>query len=482
MIGIEAYGGYVPRRRLPRKVIVEANAWFNSGIKALAKGERSMCNWDEDSLTMAVEASRDCLSRDRSENLKGVFLASTSLPFDDRQNSGILATALNLGDDMMSMDFTSSQRAGTSGLINALNLAKGVDGSILYAAAEHRRSKTANTNELLYGDGGAALLVGNGDGVIAEYLGGHQVAVDFVDHYRGQNEDFDYNWEERWIRDEGYAKIVPPAIEAGLAKAGVAAGDIDHFIMPGTIRGIQAMIAKRTGIKAEAVRDNLQAVMGEAGCAHSLVMLVDCLQDAKPGETIMVIGWGQGCDVLVFRATEALTKLPKRLGIKGFLARRAEETNYNKFLAFNDLVEQDGGIRSEVDKRTALTTLYRNKEQILGFVGGKCTQCGTVQFPKSRVCVNPNCGAFNTQEPHRFAETPAKIQSWTADNLTYAIDPPQHFGMITFEEGGRLMADFTDVDVGEVNVGDSMRMVFRIKTHDPQRGFNKYFWKAAPAF
>lgn len=472
----------MPRRRLPRSVIVEANAWFNPGIKALSKGERTMCNWDEDSLTMAVEASRDCLGRERSEDIKGVFLASTTLPFDDRQNSGILSTALCLGDDLMSMDFTSSQRAGTSGLINALGLSKGVDGAILYASSEHRRSKTANTNELLYGDGAAALVLGEGDQVIAEYLGGHQVAVDFVDHYRGQNEDFDYNWEERWIRDEGYAKIVPPAIQEALLKTGLSATDIDHFIMPATIRGVQAMMAKSSGIKSDAVRDNLQMVIGDAGCAHSLVMLVDCLQESDRDQTIMVIGWGQGCDVLVFRTTGFLKKYTRCLGIKGFLSRRTEETNYNKFLAFNDLVVQDGGIRSEVDKRTALTTLYRNKEQILGFVGGKCSQCGTVQFPKSRVCVNPNCGAFNTQEPHPFAETPAKIQSWTADNLTYAVDPPQHFGMITFEEGGRLMADFTDVDVGEVNVGDTMRMVFRIKTQDGQRGFNKYFWKAAPAF
>ena len=43
------------------------------------------------------------------------------------------------------------------------------------------------------------------------------------------------------------------------------------------------------------------------------------------------------------------------------------------------------------------------------------------------------------------------------------------------------MADFTDVDVGEVQVGDPMRMVFRVKAHDDKRGFNKYFWKAAPA-
>jgi len=42
------------------------------------------------------------------------------------------------------------------------------------------------------------------------------------------------------------------------------------------------------------------------------------------------------------------------------------------------------------------------------------------------------------------------------------------------------MADFTDVDPGDVTVGMAMRMVFRIKEVDTQRGFPRYFWKAAP--
>ena len=93
---------------------------------------------------------------------------------------------------------------------------------------------------------------------------------------------------------------------------------------------------------------------------------------------------------------------------------------------------------------------------------------------------NPNCGAINTQEDHKMAESIATSQSWPADNLTYAPDPPHHFGMVTFEEGGRMMADFTVVDDGGVAVGDEFRLVFRIKAADERRNFNKYFWKAAP--
>ena len=53
--------------------------------------------------------------------------------------------------------------------------------------------------------------------------------------------------------------------------------------------------------------------------------------------------------------------------------------------------------------------------------------------------------------------------------------------MIEFEEGGRVMIDFTDIDAEQLAVGQPMRMMFRIKDIDTQRGFRRYFWKAAPA-
>ncbi len=477
MVGITAYGAYVPRLRLSRQSIVEANAWFNPAIKKLAKGERAICNWDEDTLTMAVEAARDCLAGQPPAGLGAVSLASTTLPYDDRQNAGVLATALGLGETLMTMDVAASQRAGTSGLINALRGVEG--GTALYVASEKRRAKAAGTQELLFGDGAAALTLGT-EGVIAEFLGAHQIAVDFVDHYRGANEPFDYNWEERWIRDEGYFKIVPRALEGLFASVEVEPGGIDHFVMPTVMGRVPGGVAKRAGIREEAIRGNLHGVMGESGTAHALVMLVQALEEAEPGQTVLVVGWGQGCDAILFRATDALKRLAPRQGVSGYLARRREETNYNKYLAFNNLVLRDKGLRAEVDQQTPLSTLYRNREMILAFVGGECRRCGTVQYPKSNVCVNPNCGAFHSQDDRPMADTPARVQSWTADNLTYSPDPPHHFGMVVFEGGGRLMSDLTDVDVGSVEVDMPMRMVFRVKAFDERRGFTKYFWKAAP--
>ncbi len=61
------------------------------------------------------------------------------------------------------------------------------------------------------------------------------------------------------------------------------------------------------------------------------------------------------------------------------------------------------------------------------------------------------------------------------------MDPPHKYGMVQFDDGGRLMADFTDCDFEELLVGLPVQMVFRRRTEDEQRGFVNYFWKATPA-
>jgi 3-hydroxy-3-methylglutaryl CoA synthase len=482
-VGVLAYGAYLPRLRLARKSVADANAWFNPGLKGLAKGERTMCNWDEDSVTMAVEAARDCLVGQDRGAVGSLSLASTSFPFEDRLNAGIVLEALNLAPSVNAQDLTASQRAATSGLVAALQMARGGAGPALVVASEKRRTKTASPLELQTGDGAAALLVGpespNGP-VAAKLLAHASRTVDFVDHFRGEGFEFDYTWEERWIRDEGYNKIVPATLADLFKATAVKPADIAHFAMPCLLPRVAAGLAKKAGIPDTAVRDNMHAVCGEAGAAHPLVMLVDTLENAKPGDKILVVGFGQGCDALLFEATEQLGKLAPRLGVKGHLVRRREETNYCKFLAFNDLVAIERGMRAEADKATPLSSLYRNRRMLTGFIGGECKKCGTLQFPKSNVCVNPNCNAFHTQEDHPFADTPAKVQSYTADRLTYSPDPPHYYGMVVFEEGGRAMMDFTDCDAASADVGVPMRMMFRIKDYDPARGFTRYFWKAAP--
>ena len=269
MIGITSYGAYLPRLRLERMAVFQSMGWFAPALVMVAQGERSMCNWDEDTVTMAVAASRDCLTGCDKSRLDALYLASTSLPFADRQNAGIVSTALNLPATVLTADFTASQRAGSTALLTALEAVSGGEKhSILVTAADRRETRPGYFYELWYGDGAAALTVGETD-VIAEFKGAHSVSYDFVDHYRGSGRRFDYYWEERWVREEGYSRIIPEAVNGLLEKQNLTMADIDHLVFPCFFKTEHKKIAAKLEAPPEIVVDNQHETCGEIGNAHS---------------------------------------------------------------------------------------------------------------------------------------------------------------------------------------------------------------------
>ena len=144
MPGIVAYGAYGPRLRLQRSAVLQAHAWFSPALKSLAKGERSVANWDEDVITMATEAARDCAPPVLHSRIDTVLLASTTAPYADRQNAGIVKEALNLPDTVATADLGGSQRAGTSALIQALRSTGGGAEAVLCLAAERAKARPAS--------------------------------------------------------------------------------------------------------------------------------------------------------------------------------------------------------------------------------------------------------------------------------------------------------------------------------------------------
>ena len=474
--GILAYGAYVPRLRLRRQTIADAIAWVNPGLKAQAKGERAICDWDEDSLTMAVEAARDC----RMDSLgapDNLALASTTLPFADRDNAAVVVEALDLPETINTLDVTSSQRAGTAALANALELTSGLS---LVVASDRRETRPASPLEMQTGHGAAALLVGSGDRLLARYLGHCAVSRDLVDHYRASAERFDYTVEDRWVRDEGFFKIIPDTVGALLEELNIQADSIEHAILPTPTR-VSKRICKILGLSEAALVDDLSAKCGHASAAQSLLLLTSTLEQAAPGARILVTGFGQGADAIVFETTDAIADYRPRLGVAGHLERRHEESNYFRYLSHQRLVQVDWGNRADFDKRAALTTFYRKRDMLTGFKGGRCEGCGTLQFPRTQICVNPECRALDVQTPVSLSGMTGRIKSFTEDWLAYSPNPPLIYGNIEFEGGANILMEFADCEPGSLSVGTPMEMRFRIKDVDQLRAFTRYFWKPSPA-
>lgn len=477
MFGITGYGVYMPKMRLQRSVIGGATSWFDASLTRLAKGERTMCNWDEDAITMAVEAGRDCLASTEQTGLSALFFASTSMPFIQRQNSVVVAEAMGLSSQVRTADLTGSTRAGASGILAACDAVRGTDNTSMIIGSERRKSQCGSRQEMIFGDGAAALQFGTKD-VIAEVVARKSTAIDFVDRYRSEGYEFDVEWEERWIRDEGYHKLVPEIVGYILEESGLKASDIDHFALPSGNPKIVKTTARKCGIDADACVDNLIDKCGDTGAAQVLLLIAGALEKAKSGDLILAIGFGQGCDAILLKCTDKIKKYKATNSVSDNLARGKVEENYFKYQSFNGLVKHDLGKRSEVDKVNYLSAQYRNHKLVNGFIGGKCEACETVQIPKAPYCVNPDCKSFDSQVDFPLSDSPGRVVTWTADSMTFDFSPPAYFGLVEFDKGGRLMVDFTEVDPEDFDTGTQVKMHFRVRQIDENRGFRRYFWKA----
>lgn len=468
--GIKAYGAFIPRLRLDRAAIAKAHSWAFPSMRG--KGEKAICSWDEDAITLGVEAARDCLGN-HIDNIGKLTFASTTSPFADLQNSGIISAALGLDHQVACQDSGGSTRAGLSSLIG--HLEKAAEKSHLVIASDRRRAQPASPAEMRYGSGAAAMLIGQED-LIATFLGGRHLTTPFFDHYRMNGQPYDYYGEERWIRDEGVIKLVPSTIKTLLESQDIETSRVTHLGISGAPRGSDKIVAKKLGIDTTTLLPDFQENVGDTGTAHPLLQLAAAFEKANAGDIIVIAAFGAGCDVAVFRKEQGGRQPLK--GLSGALEDRIPETSYLKMLSFDGELNVDWGPRAEVDTKASFPQQYRAADQILSFTGGKCESCGAVQFPSTTNCVE--CGKPDTQTPFHLADDPAEVATYSADWLQYYPAPPLYVGLTQFRSGARVLMEFVDVGEHELDVGTPLRMVFRVKAKDNLRNYRRYFWKATP--
>lgn len=480
MAGIISYGAYVPYHRINRKTIFGAMGWLDAATNV--KGEKAICNYDEDTITMAVTAAIHCLKGLDRNKVDGVYLATISSPAIERQAAGTVASALDMEGNIRSADFAGSTKVGTAAMITAYDAVKaGSLNNVLACASDSRTGKPGSGDEQNYGDASTAFLIGN-EGVIAEIKGSYSVSYDFMGHWEGDTDSYGHFWEARWITDEGYNPQLIEAAKGALKQCSVEIDGVSKVIIPSINARAAKIVAKKLKLTDEQVQTPVFDMVGDCGNAQSLLMLAAALDEAKPGDKILVLSYGNGSDAILIEATDAITSFTPAKTVGKMLEAKREITNYNQYLVFREVLPIETGIRGEeLDAApTQVSRLWRERKEIMALCGSKCKKCGTPQYPFQKVCVNPDCGAIDEGEWYRFSDKKGKLFTYTVDSLAFTFNPPQAYGVIEWEGGGKFWFDISDCDPADLEVGMEMEMSFRRKYHDKWRGLSVYFWKAIP--
>ena len=462
---ITSIGGYLPNLRLDRAKAAREFSW--SGLPLPRRGSRAVAGWDEDPLTMAVEAARGPAGGATPQRLD---FASTSAFFTDRAQSAIMLDALALPRGVRTCDLANSRRSGSSALLDALLAGR----DALVAAAEKRDVQPGNPSQLAFGDGGAAVRTGAQGS--ARLIGHASITHDLVDRYASREHPTSYAYEERFVRDVAVGNLLIPAIREACEAAGIEPGAIAGAAVAEPVDGCWSAVARKLGIAAPNSCEEVRSAVGDLGTAHCLYGLGLALDGAEAGQIVLLAGFGSGVDALLFEVTGAT---PGAAEMAAALREGAMLDSITRFLSLTGGMDVDWGMRSEFAQKAQATVLERVGRDMIGFVGGRDSS-GSVQFPKSDIPVNPTLHAVEKMEDVRLADETATIVSVTADRLNFTPDPPFDFGLVQFDNGARVLMEMTDRPDGGFAVGQAVRMRLRIKSQNKALGFRTYFWKAAP--
>lgn len=464
MIGIVSYGAYVPRYRMTGQMLKQA--WGSGG-----KGERSVANHDEDSITMATESSRNCLRDLDSQKVEGLYFASTTAPYSEGLNCSLLGSVVDLKREIFTAEFSGSLRAGTMALRAGYDAVKaGTLKSVMVAAADLRTAEPGSPLEGTLGEGSGAFLIGK-ENVIAEIKGFSSISEEFLDVWRKRDDINLLSGDPKFISDYGYLRFVPESV-AGIVKKYKLKNDQPvKVVFYAPDARIDKALAKKLKFPEEAyLKDNLLSSVGNTGTAQPYLSLIAALEEASPGDKIILASHGSGSDAVLLEVTENISRFPKNGGISAQLKVKRELSSYEKYLRFRRFLPTE-----KVRPFSSLMVLWREERDNVRLYAKKCCKCGSIQYPVRRVCWK--CSEKDNFRDARLS-TRGKIFTFTKDHLVPSPDLPVVMVSADLEGGGRFYTQLTDCDPEAVKVGMEVELTFR-RFHEGEEFYN-YFWKFRP--
>ena len=258
MAGILRYGSYVPFFRLSRAAL------------GGRKGERAAASYDENSVSMAVEAAREALRG--APAVDSLLFATTSPAYAEKLDASTIHAALDLTPRVLAASMGGSTRSGITSFLVGAALAE-AGRKTLVAASDVVVGAPGGARESMGGDAAAAFVLGHDHDAAARILGHASITGEVMDVWRSPESPFAEQWEERF----GMEVLLPLMQEAAaraLRAAAVAPESLAKVVIDSTNRRAAAALVRGFRLKPEQAADDLSNDVGRAGAAHAGLMVV----------------------------------------------------------------------------------------------------------------------------------------------------------------------------------------------------------------
>ena len=307
-VGIVGYGAYVPRYRLPAKEV--ARVWSGRDSEMPIK-EKAVAGLDEDTATMSIEAARNALARAQIDphRIRAVWVGSELHPYAVKPTSTIVAEALDIVPLTQAADWEFACKAGTEALQAAIGfVGSGMATYALSIGMDTAQGRPGDALEYTAASGGAALLVGPADESLARFEASISFVTDTPDFWRRAHVHYPSHGQ-RFTGEPAYFHHVTNAAQLMLEGLGRKPSDYRYVVLHQPNTKFPQRAAKMLGFKPEQIETGmLVSVIGNTYAGSSLVGLTAVLDEARPGDKVLVVSFGSGAgsDAFSLEVTERI--------------------------------------------------------------------------------------------------------------------------------------------------------------------------------
>ena len=330
MAGIIGYGAYIPRNRIRVEEI--AKIWGTdapSYKRGLGLEEKSVPGPDQDTITMAVEASKKAIRRSGIDprEIGAVYVGSESHPYAVKPSGTVLAEAIGATPEVHSASFEFACKAGSEAMFVCLCQVE--SGRIRYGlavGADTSQGAPGDALEYSAAAGAAAFLFGR-ENTVVDVNETYSYMTDTPDFWRREYQHYPRH-AGRFTGEPAYFKHILGAAHGILSKTGMTPLDFAYAVFHQPNGKFPLNAAKQLGFKKEQVETGrLVPKLGNTYSGSSPLGLTAILDVAKPGDRILMVSYGSGAgsDAFVFTVTERLE------AVRGKAATTRDMLDGNKF-------------------------------------------------------------------------------------------------------------------------------------------------------
>jgi hydroxymethylglutaryl-CoA synthase len=335
-VGIAGYGAYVPRYRLPGS---EVDRVWKDGRGGSPVKEKAVPGPDEDTATMSVEAARNALARAgvAPTAIRAVWVGSESHPYAVKPTSTIVAEAIGAVPTTQAADWEFACKAGTEAFQAAMGfVGSGMADYALAIGTDTAQGRPGDALEYTAGAGGAAYLVGPAENSLAIVEASFSYVTDTPDFFRRPLQHYPQHGS-RFTGDPAYFRHVLAAASQLMESLDVGPEDYAAAVFHQPNPKFPERAARRLGFKPEQTRTGLLCPMvGNTYAGSSLLGLTAVLDEAKPGDRLLLISFGSGAgsDAVSLRVTDKIQERRNRAPWTKAYVERRKEIDYGTYVRY----------------------------------------------------------------------------------------------------------------------------------------------------